>query len=143
MTSATLGYGALLQRGDGQAPEVFTTVGEVRDISGPGFSLDTVEATHQASPDGWKEYIAGLIEPGELSFDINYLPADATQDAGTGLLSRMAARAVDNYKLVFPDAANTEWTFPALVTSFEPTAPVQDRLAASLTLKVTGKPTLA
>jgi hypothetical protein len=67
-------------------------------------------------------------------------PAEATQVA---LWTDMVSRAANTYSLVFPDAANTTWTFDALVIAFEPDEPHDGALTASATLKITGKPTLA
>lgn len=137
-------FGTLLKIGDGGSPtESFTTIAEVTSIGGPALSLDPIETTHHASTGGWREFIGGLLDGGEVSFDINYDPVGATHDASTGLIADMVARTVRNFQLVFPDTGNTTWSFAALVTSFEPSEPVDDKLAASVTLKVSGQPTLA
>jgi len=135
-------FGTLLQIGDGGSPESFTTIAEVSSISGPSLSLDAVEITHHSSTDGWREFVGGLLDGGEVSFDINFLPTDATHNASTGLLADMMNRTRRNFKLVFPDSGSTTWSFTALVTAFEPAEPTDDKLAASVTLKLTGKPTL-
>ncbi len=136
-------FGTLLKIGDGGDPETFTTIAEVSNISGPGLSLDTIDVTHHSSTAGWREFVGGLLDAGEVSFDINYLPTDATHDASTGLIKDMTDRTVRNFQLVFPDASNTTWSFSALVTGFEPSEPIDDKLAASVSLKLTGQPTLA
>jgi len=136
-------FGTLLKIGDGATPENFTTIAEVTNIGGPALSLDPIEITSHSSTGGWKEFIGGLLDAGEVSFDINYEPTEATHDASTGLIADMVARTLRNFQLVFPDAGSTTWSFAALVTSFEPSEPVGDKLAAGVTLKVTGQPTLA
>ena len=141
MTDAVSGFGTLLQLGDGADPEVFTTIAEVKDITGPGLEADTIEVTNHSSPGAWREYIAGLLDAGEVTFDVNYLPGDATHDATTGLQANLLARSVDSYRLTWPTADTV--TFPAFVTGFETGAPVDDALSASVTLKVAGEPTFA
>lgn len=143
MTLAIDAYGTLLQSGDGGAPEVFTTVAEVTDISGPSLALDPLDVTSHESPGAFREFVGGLLDGGEVTFTINYVPTGATHDATTGLLADMVARTVRNFQLIFPDVGATQWSFSALVTAFEPAEPVDDRLSAELTLKVTGQPTLA
>ena len=138
-----IGYGIQLKMGDAASPEVFTALAEVIGVGGPGLSMGTVETTHAASTNAWKTYIAGLLEAGEVSVDLAFEPADATQDETTGLLSKMKARAAANFQIIFPDGNTTTWEFPALVTNFEPTEPLEDRATASVTLKITGEPTLA
>ena len=143
MSDAVSGYGTLLKMGDGAGPEVFTTIAEVKDITGPGFEAGTLEVTNQSSPGAVREFIIGLLDAGEVTFDLNFLPNHATQDETTGLLGAYLGRLKKNYKLVYP--VSPVWTinFAALVTGFEPSAPVDDPLSASATLKVTGLPTFA
>ena len=134
MTSAIAGFGIQLKIGT-------VAIAELQDVSGPSLSLETIEVTSHSSVEGWKEYIAGLLDAGEISFDINYVPTNAThKNAAGGLIYILAQRAVQAFSLVFPDT--TTWTFNAFVTAFEPSAPVADKLSASVTLKLTGKPTL-
>ena len=130
-------FGTLLKRGDGGSPENFTVIAEVGDIKPPAFSVDTEEVTHQQSPGGFKEYVATLLDAGEVTFDLNFIPTDTSHQA---LLSDMQARVKRNYQVVFPEG--TTWTFSAFVTAFESDAPTGGKLSASVTLKVTGQPTL-
>lgn len=141
-TSAISAFGTLLKIGDGATSEAFTTIAEVRDISGPGFELGTTEVTAHDG-DGWREFVATLLDGGEISFDINFGPAEATHDYDGGLLQDMVNKTRRNFQLVFPDTATTTWTLPAFVTNFAPNEPVDGELSASVTLKVTGQPTLA
>lgn len=143
MSNAIGAKGTLLKIGDGGVPENFSPIAEVVNIGGPSLSLDAIDVTNQSSTNGWKESIGGLLDGGEVTFDINYIPTDTTHDATSGLLSAMQNRTVKNFQLVFPDSGNTTWSFAALVTGFEPSADVSDKLAASVTLKITGEPTLA
>ena len=143
MTNAISSFGTLLKIGDGGATETFTTIAEVQDISGPSFSLDTAEVTSHSSAGGWKEYIGTLVDGGEVSFDINFLPTETTHGYSAGLLKDLVNKTVRNFQLVFPDASSTTWQFAALVTKFETSEPYGDKLSASVTLKLTGQPTLA
>ncbi|MCL5995493.1 MAG: phage tail tube protein [Chloroflexi bacterium] len=137
-------FGTLLKIGDGGTPtETFTTVAEVTDIGGPELSLETIDFTHHSSPGGWRQFLPGLKDGGEISFSINFIPTNATQGHATGVLGDLDDRTQRNFQLVFPDAGSTTWTFPALVTKFAPKAPIDDKLSADITLKVAGQPTLA
>lgn len=142
MTDALASYSALIKIGDGADPEVFTTIAEVMDISGPSLALNTAEVTSHDSG-GWKEIIGTILDAGEVSFDINFVPTNATHSQGAGLISDMLARTLRNFQIVFPDSGSTTWEFAALVTGFEPSAPVDGALTASVTLEISGQPTLA
>ncbi len=143
MSEAIAAFGTLLKIGDAATPtENFTAVAEVVNITGPNLSMDPIEVTHQGSAGGWKEFIGGLLDGGEVTCDINYIPTETTQNATAGLINDMENKTVRNFKLVFSDIGNSTWAFPALVTGFEPSAPVEDKLAVTVTLKVSGQPTL-
>lgn len=120
------------------------TIAQVSNISGPGLSLDTEDVTTHDSTGGWEEVVATILRSGEVKLDLVYDPAAAThKNASGGLLYDLAQRASTTFSIVFPDAANTTWSFTAYVTGFEPSAPVDGALTASVTLKLTGQPTLA
>lgn len=135
-------FGTQLQMGDGGGPEVFTTVAQVRNISGPGFSFDTIDTTAHDSPGAWEEFVPSFLHSGELTLDIIYDPALATHNNSTGLLSVFRQRLKKNWKIVWPDTAASVWAFAAYVTGFEPNAPHDDALTATVTLKLSGAPTL-
>ncbi|KKL69977.1 hypothetical protein LCGC14_2109540, partial [marine sediment metagenome] len=48
-----------------------------------------------------------------------------------------------NFQLIFPDSGTTTWSFAALVTGFEPSAPVDGPLTASVSMLISGKPAIA
>lgn len=134
--------GTLLKMGDGGGTEVFTTIAEVKNISGPSMSRDTFDLTTHSSTGSWREFGTGLKDAGEVSFDINYVPTNATHRLSTGVLGDFNSGVRRNYQLVFPNAGATTWSFSGFVTSFETSAPVDDLLGASITIKLTGAPTL-
>lgn len=132
-------FGTTLQRGDGTPiTEVFTAIGNVTNVQGPGLSRNTIEVTAHDSEDGWAQFAGAIKDGGEVSLDVNYDP-----DKHDILVADFDDDEPRNYKLVFPDAAATTWTLKLILTGFESEAPHDDKLAASLTFKVTGKPILA
>lgn len=140
-TSARLGYGTLLQAGNSTdgASTSYTTIAEVRDISLPQRSLELLDATHQESPDGYQEYVPGLKDGGEVSFEVNWLP-DATTQAN--LVTDFENRTRRDFKIIESNTAASYWTFTAYVSKIAPEAPVQGVARASFTLRISGKPTL-
>ncbi len=144
MASAGLSsFGTFLKLGDGASTETFATIAEVKDIKGPGLSLDTEDVTSHSSTAGWVERIGTLLDGGEVSFDMNWLPADDTQSYTAGILLDMKNRTKRNFQLVVPAATTLTWAFTALVTKFEPDLKVKGVQSVSATLQITGQPTLA
>ena len=134
MSAATLGLGTLIKKGNAASPEVFTTIAEVGTITGPSQSSEFVQVTNQDS--SAHEFIAGIVDPGEITFSVNYAPQNATHQA---LLTDFGDKSSDNYELVFPTGnAADKWEFAAAVTGAEVTAPIDGPIQLSVTLKVTG-----
>ncbi|GAA3223272.1 phage tail tube protein [Actinocorallia longicatena] len=130
-------FGTLLKRGNGAPSEVFTAIANVTSINPPGMSRETLDMTAHDSEDGWMEFLGGLKDGGEVSTDINYMPA--VHDT---LIADFDDDEPRNYQIVFPDPDQTTWTVAVILTGFEPEAPYDDKLSASLTWKVSGKPDL-
>lgn len=119
-------------------------IAAVRSISGPGLTLDTEDVTSHDSTEAWEEVVATILRSGEISLEIEYDPAAAThKNASGGLLYDLAQRASTTWSIKFPDTAVTTWSFTAFVTGFEVDAPHDGALTANVTMKITGKPTLA
>ena len=139
-TTGTSGFGTLLKIGNGATSEVFTTIAEVKTISGPNITTEMLEATHMESPSGFREWLPSFKDAGEVSFEVNFLPSSTSHK---GLTTDQAARTKRNFKLVFPNTAATTWSFSAYITGFQPSAGVGDMLAAAITLRVTGAVTIS
>lgn len=140
MTDAIPAYGTQLQMGDGAGPEVFTTISEVKDITGPGWTADTIDVTSHSSPNRFEEVLASFKRSSELTFDCNYTPADPTHNIDTGVFSQLDDGQAHNYQLVWTDGYGIG--FSALCIGFETQSPLADARLASVTLKPTGAPTM-
>lgn len=107
-------------------------VAELSEITGPSISVDDVEVTSHDS-NFWKEFLPGLIEGGEISFTGNYVPSDAGQIALRGAI---VGRTVGVWKILYPNGYG--WTGDGYFTSFEVTAPHEEKSEISMTIKTTG-----
>jgi hypothetical protein len=132
-TSAILGSGTLLKRGDGASPEVFTTIFEVVSIGDFGQENPLVEATHMQS--SAREYIYGLPDGVEVPVVVNYKPDNTTH---INMLSDQANRVTRNFKLVLPTSPAQTFSFSALVRSWRLNFTSADVIHASFTLKISG-----
>lgn len=133
-TEAQIGYGATFWLDN--AGGTLTKLGEITAVSLPNPQTAEVEATHFESPDRRREYISGLIEDGEGSFEMNYVPGSATD-----VLIRAAQADGDarDYKIVVPDGTG-HWavTGQCIVRGYERSIPIDDRMLATLTVRFTG-----
>jgi len=132
------GTGARFLASDMASAPTFTEVANVTSISGPSISRDTYDVTAHDSTGGYREFIGGLRDGGEVSFDLNFDPSEATHQTLIGYLGDSVAR---DYQVTLPDDAAT-FEFSAFLTGWEVGLPIDDKITASVTFKITGKPSL-
>jgi len=140
-SSAFWAYGSLLQIGDGATPEVFTAVAEITDLTPPNMSRDSIEVTTLNSTSGYREFIAGWRDGGEVSLTANWLPTNATHDDDTGLLEQWDDDDLHNYRIVLPDTLATI-AFSGFLTAFEPELPRDEQGKLNCTIKISGAVTI-
>jgi predicted secreted protein len=139
-TAAQIGHGAEFHL-EATAGGTLTELGEITGITLPNPQVSEVEATHFKSPDRRREYISGLIEDGEGTFEMNYVPGAATDALIRAALDDGAARG---YMIVVPDGTGTwEVTGDCIVRGYERRVPIDDRMTATLTVRFTGSATEA
>lgn len=139
-TSAISSHGTLLKIGDGGGSEIFTTIAEVLDITGPSYAWETEDVTSHDSAK-WREHVPTIKEGGEVGFELNYYSA-TTQDAMRTDFMNGTKR---NFQVVFPlPASGTEThAFAAYVTGIEYDAPVEGVLRQNVVLTITGAVTIS
>lgn len=134
-TQARLGYGSKLLIGDGGSPETFAEIGEITEGPDDGDSVDNIEVTNHQSPGRRKEYIGALIDGGDLTITVNYIPSDATHNRATGLLGMLGL--TKNFRLEEPgNTKGEEW--PCIIMNVSRARPVQGAMTMQITLKKAG-----
>ena len=117
-------------------------VAEVRSINGLSLSVKSVDTTSHSSLTPWSRATPTLLDAGDLTFEINYIPTDPTHNNSSGLLSFLTNRTTKSWTLTFPDSGATTWGFDGFISKFDMTAPVDNVLTAKITITATGQPTL-
>lgn len=135
-TEAAIGYGTKVRVATPEDPVTFLELGEITGVTPPPMTRDIIDATHMASPNRFREFIAGLVDGGEMSMTMNFVAASAST---TRLLAMQTETEPSPVEVEFPNGS--VWSFNAYCTGFEPDAPVDDKMTASVTFKVTGAPT--
>lgn len=139
-TKAMMTAGVKLQRGDGATPtETFATIADVLSVKGPTETAKLVDVTSLSSTGGYREYLTGLKDGGEVSFDVS-LSNDASHQ---GLHSDFAGNVLRNFKLLLTDDVTTPTSiaFAARVSEFSLDAAVDQQVKGSIKLKLSGAPT--
>ena len=138
MTSARIGWSSEVWLDN--ASNVLTQLEEVIAISVPNAQVEDVEATHMLSAGRRREYVAGLIEDGEGTFEFNLIPGGATD-----LLIQAAVDdgVVRDYEVIIPDGAfGQKFAGDCIVKGYERSVPIDDRMTATMTVRFTGAVTI-
>jgi hypothetical protein len=115
------------------AADTYTALAEVLSVTPPSISVETIDATHMGSDDGFREFIASLKDGGECTVNMNYVEASAT------LLQTLVLAGMERFKIVFPGSST--FIFSGIPTAFAfDDVVIDDKVAMSLTIKVSGKP---
>jgi predicted secreted protein len=114
----------------------YDNVAEVTSITPAGWTQDAIDATHMDSTDGYREFIPGLKDATEVQISINYVPS-----ASDAILAAFASATLKTYRITHPNSVTL--TFTAIVTSYQPEVPLDDKMTATATFKISGKPTWA
>jgi predicted secreted protein len=139
MTAAKTGWGGEFHLHNGTV--LFELV-EVVSFTLPNGTSETVEATHLKSPNRRREYIAGMIEDGELEVVLNYVPGSTTDTLILDALADGDARA---FMAVIP-RATADWEIEGTViaTGYDRGEVVADgKMEATVTFRLTGATTEA
>lgn len=110
---------------------------EVNSVGDIDLTADDIEVTHYNSDDGYKEYIQGLRDGGEIAVEGNFIPSDAGQAA---LLSDFNAGTVRTFLVTLPNTDASTWSGSAYIKGFTTSQPINDKIMFTATLKLTGKP---
>ncbi len=113
---------------------------ELTNIGGPSQSMDLIEVTNHDSADGYKEYIAGVRDGGEISLEGNFVASDS--GGQIAFHTDLQGGTSRTFWIVLPMAVGGSLTGTAYGSGFEQSWPYDNKAGVSGTLKVTGKPTL-
>lgn len=119
-------------------PGTFEAIGEIRSFDGlGGGSANVIDATTLDS-DG-KEKLMGLMDEGQLSLEVNFVPRNAMHQA---LMQDRTDQAMRRFKITFSDnrrlgGTATEAEFDAYVLSFGISGGVDALTAGTIALEIT------
>jgi len=123
------------------ASGTLTQIAEVISVTPPNPQTADVEVTHFKSANRRREYIAGLIEDGDGTIEINFVPGSASD-----VLLRAAVNdgVTRSYRIILPDG-DTGWQIDGdcIVKGYERNIPIDDRMTATVTVRFTGASTEA
>lgn len=135
-SNAAIGYDTAFGI-EGGTPGTYVDLAEVKAISPPGYTRDAVDVTHLKSDNGYMEYIGGMIEAGEATITLNYIPAASASDP----LFTDFETGSGNYQITFPSGIRMQ--FAGIVVGWEPgEVSPSGVMEVTATFKASGPPSL-
>jgi predicted secreted protein len=141
------GFGVTFNIGDGAVASspTYTAIASVKTWNGVEIASIMSEVTAHDSPGGYREHIpSGLFEVTDIELGLAFDIGEGTHaNASGGLVHAMLNKTLLAYQIVLPDTGSTTWTFDAYVQKVKMESPKEEHIMATVTLKITGQPTLA
>lgn len=131
MSDAVAGVGAVFTRDS-------VAIAEIRNITGPGMTRDFIDVTNLDSTGGYREFIGGFRDGGELTFTMNF-----TIDGYGALLVDYESDTAQSYELILPDSGATVFSFSGYVTNLPLNITPDDAMTCDVTIKITGEVSMA
>jgi predicted secreted protein len=114
------------------------SVAELTSINGLDLSADTLENTTLDNADGYRTFMQGLKDGGEVSLSGFFNVGDT--NGQIAIYNAFNSGALLAYTILFPFGAS--WTFNGIVTGVSTGAELEDGVSFEGTIKVSGKPSL-
>lgn len=140
MSTGIHGYGATLKLGTSAVSGAATAIANIVSIGGPNQTRDSIDVSTLASASITKEFIPGMVDPGEITLELNYNETDAPILTGTTV-------GINNhypvyFMLDFPDAtataASSSFEGMGFITALGHALDTGSKISQSVTLKLTG-----
>lgn len=122
---------------DGSSPADFNLIGQVRSITGPTTSATVQDVTTHSTSGNWMEKLATLIDPGTLSFPMNYDADDATHAFASGLWSFLIALTQADFETIFP-ASLGQLDYSGYITGHPFDLPTDNVISSTIEITING-----
>ncbi|WP_336772301.1 phage tail tube protein [Paenibacillus sp. MMO-58] len=115
-------------------------VASLTSVSGPELSADTIDTTTLDSNGGYRDFIAGFKDGGEVSVSGFLDTGDTGQIA---IYNAFNVGSRDSYTILFPPELGGSWNFTGIVTGFSTSFELEDAISFEATIKVAGAPSMS
>ena len=141
----SIGYGTAVHWDNPAGSLNFIRIGKVKNIAWGGPERDAVDKSTQDTPEGWRQWRKGMKDATSISFTVAQDMDDPTHDANTGLYSDFYEDRINhNWRIIANDGVRTTtFQFEGLCKSMPSKYPEAGMIEADVTVKLSGKPTIA
>ena len=133
--------GCTLSRFDSTAsPNTYQEIGQVISIGGPSGTTGEIDVTNLSSTA--KEFIPSLPDWGSVDCEVVFDQA-TTANRHQELWDDFSAQTTGTYQIALTDSPQTTFTFSAYPSQFALNIAVDDKVGASVSLRITSSVTMA
>lgn len=123
-SNAFAGVGTIFKRGA-------IAVAEISSISGPNISRGHIDVTNLDSTGGYREFIAGFRDAGEVTLTMNF-----TFTTWQDFKDDIDQEGSVAYSITLPNTEGTIISFDGLVTALGMAIPFDDKVTSDVTIKI-------
>ena len=114
-------------------------IANLSSIGSPSITQEEIDVTTLDSADGYREFIGGFKDPGEVAISGNFEPSDAGQAA---VYAALESGEVQPFEIIYPAKLGASWSFDGIITAYSVTSETESAVTFEATIRVSGKPTL-
>ncbi len=116
-------------------------IGGLKSINGVEITADTTDVTDLGNEDGYKEFLAGFMDGGEVAAS-GYLDSENEGQTEVYDVLNEGDGSPVPCEIRFPPKIGKSWYFEGVPTKFATSAELEDAIAFETAIKVSGKPVL-
>lgn len=116
------------------------SIASLKSIGGMDIKADTIETTTLDSTGGYRTFMQGLKDGGEVPISGFFEPSDV--NGQIALYNALGTGELLDFSVLFPSALGASWDFQGIVTGIKTDAAMEDAVPFEATIKVSGQPSL-
>lgn len=122
----------MAQLGTGTTITMSGFTANIISVDGPSMSRESVQTSHMATTNYHTFIPASLVDGGELTLEVEHESTTAVP----------ITNSPTTVTIVWGGTAGTSWSFTGFMTGYTPNAAIDERMTASVTVKVAGEITI-
>jgi len=132
-SQALSGVGTQFKRSDMASSPTFSAIAEINSIQGPDKSRGTIDVTSLDSTGGYREFIGSFRDGGQVVLEMNF-----SRDGYLAMNDDFEIETLVDYQIVLADTGATTFSFSGFVTNIGLAIPMDNKMTAPVTIKVSG-----
>lgn len=133
---------------NGASPPVYEVVANIGDWQPAPLSATEVDVSSHSTSE-WDQWVVTILSAGVVTMPLFFIPSDPGHQAFFTLFADRGSGGDSDpgvpidFRVDFPDAAETTYKYQGFIKEFKIEAPVKGVIKASISIRLTGEPDFA